>query len=184
MRASSDQPESETDWAFATEYYPDLSQIVERLEMISKKLGAEYRAKLLSSRDFSSRRELAKSVEDQFFSQHFGSNEKIVDFARELILGGHDTAADELSRAAKLFGDNADANAIVGHIRCKFFLVQTVCGEVCSEESRRILHSAVEKGHSMRIDERNTIILIRGTSEMYLRTNADIYRLGRIIESR
>jgi hypothetical protein len=178
--AQQEPSETKTDFAFAVEYYPDLSQIVEGLQRISPQLASEYWLRLLSSRDFGSRHELATLVEASFFNQQFGENEKIIRFARELIAKGYLEAFEELRCAVRSFGPDADP--IIGRISGKHFVFDALLSWPCSEESRRILHFAVEKkGYSIAIDDRNAITLAKGTSKSFLRSDADIRRFGEIL---
>jgi len=170
--------ESEADWMFALEYYPDLTSILERLATFSKQLPAMYRSALMSSRNFSARKELEKSVEDQFFYRHFGQNEKIVQFARDIFRDGHLTAANELSRAVKLFGD--DPETIIRRIRGKYIVIQAINSLPYSADARRILLSALNDGNTIEIDERDKITVTKsGGSKIYLYSDEDILSFGR-----
>ena len=63
-------------------------------------------------------------------------------------------------------------------IRGKYVLFrQTYEGELCTDESLTILREAVASGYTLTVDDRNMFTLARGTSQSYLRSNADIKRV-------
>jgi hypothetical protein len=99
-----------------------LAGIYDELKRTSPKLALEFRAKLLETKQFSSGKELAQRLEEDFLRTYFGRNPKILWFARILIAGGHKAAAKELNRAISVLGA-ADENVIIGRIRKKFDLV-------------------------------------------------------------
>jgi hypothetical protein len=79
------EKDQEADWTLALEYYPDLAEIHRRLTRISDKLAFEFRAELLASKEFSNRHQVATALENRFLQRYFGTNPKIITFARELI---------------------------------------------------------------------------------------------------
>lgn len=174
-------PSRDRDWAFATEYYPDLLQTILHLERISHQLALEYRSRLLESRDLRSRHELAGQLENEYFIRLFGRSEKLVRFARELVERGNRAAAEELSLAVNLLGGDTDPDTIIARIRGKYFLIQTSEGESCSEQSLGILRRAIESGYTMTIDDKNVIKLTKNTGESYLYSNEHIIRIGQIL---
>jgi curved DNA-binding protein CbpA len=79
----------EKDWAVAVEYYPDLEDILARLRQVSWRLGYAYKAYLLDQKAFNGRQAVAQQFEQQFLQSYFGTNPKILRFARQLIASGH-----------------------------------------------------------------------------------------------
>jgi hypothetical protein len=69
------------DWDLATNYYPDLLEIENKLANISWRLSYAYRAYLLSSKSFFKRQEIANGIEDSFLKTNFGNNNEILAFA-------------------------------------------------------------------------------------------------------
>ena len=109
-----------TDWALATDYYPDLSVIYQRLAKSSDKLAFAYRTMLLHSKDFEKRRAIADEMENEFLQRFFGNDRQIISFAKSLIETGNKSAAKELNRAILVLGKKTDAKRIIQRIRYKF----------------------------------------------------------------
>lgn len=127
------------DWKIAVKFYPDLTEINERLSKISHLLAFTYRAGLLDLKAFNDRRELARAVESQFLQTYFGNNPEIVDFARQLIFDGSKAAAKALNDAIRVLGNANPANLIIGTI-CNEFNVETT-----EMKKRRLWKEAQER---------------------------------------
>src|SRR5258707_5737940 len=52
------------EWQIATEYYPDLIELSRRLSSLSEELASEFRAKLLETKQFSERNNMAEPIEE------------------------------------------------------------------------------------------------------------------------
>lgn len=94
----------ERDWAFATKFYSDLSEIEARLSKISWRLAYSFRAYLLEEKAFEARHHVADSLEKQFLELYFGTNPTIVSFAKQIISAGHKPAAKALNEAIRILG--------------------------------------------------------------------------------
>lgn len=112
------------DWKIAVKFYPDLTEINERLSKISHLLAFTYRAGLLDLKAFKDRRELAEIVETKFLRTYFGDNPEVVDFARKLISDGNKAAAKTLNEAVRVLGSASPANLIINSI-CKDYDVKS-----------------------------------------------------------
>ncbi|MDB5578341.1 MAG: hypothetical protein JWR80_3517, partial [Bradyrhizobium sp.] len=110
-----------SDWEVATEYYPDLNEMYSELRKTSVKLAFAFQTTMLETKRFSERREIASNFEEIFLRTYFGKNPKVLDFARNLIDGGHKAAAKELNRAISVLGDDIDDRILVGRIQSKYF---------------------------------------------------------------
>ena len=115
-------PLGDADWQKALEYYPDLGKIDTNLARTSWKLAWMFRAVLLESKGFERRQKLATELRERFFTTHFGSNGKVLDFARDLIRLRMRAAAEELSQAASVLGSAVPANRIIDRVVEKFNL--------------------------------------------------------------
>lgn len=109
-------------WELATEYFPDLNQITNRLRVTSVRLAFAFRATLLETKEFEGRHEMAHALEVGFLRTYFGKNEATLNFARELIASGRRDVAKELNRAVTVLGDNVSAE-IISRLRAKFDLI-------------------------------------------------------------
>lgn len=95
-------------------------ELEKRLSRISWRLAYAFRAYLLEEKIFDERISIAKSMEQKFLETYFGTNLKILDFARELISRGHKPAARALNEAIQVLGGRADAERIIQTIRSDF----------------------------------------------------------------
>ena len=85
--------EVEEKWKFATEFHPDLIKLEARLRKISYRLSVGFKALIIETKQFKQRAELAKSLEQQFLESYFGTNPRIIRFAKKLILDNKRDAA-------------------------------------------------------------------------------------------
>lgn len=110
----------EKDWTLAAKYYPDLCDIEARLTKIAWRLGYSFRAYMLDEKMFEKREQVAASMERKFLELYFGTNQKIVNFAKELIADGHKKAAKALNEAVRILGSNVDSTRVIEQIRKEF----------------------------------------------------------------
>jgi len=139
----------EKDWTLAVGFYPDLVEINKRLSKISSTLAFSYRAGLLDSKAFEKRKELAEVLENKFLQTYFGSNPKIVVFARELIFAGNRAASKALNDSIRVLGSDAPADRIINKI-CKDFNAKT---KEMQEQERMAQLRAAQKGYQGAVDE-------------------------------
>lgn len=102
----------EGDWAIATRYCPELIEISDRLSRFSKDLAYSFKVLMIESKKFSDRNAIALKMEGEFLAQYFGTNVRIQNFARHLLLSGSRAAAKELNDAARVFGDDINYDAV------------------------------------------------------------------------
>ena len=110
----------EKDWRVALHYYPDLAELEQRLTQFSWKLANTYRAYLLETRPFDDREAVACLMEKDFLHAYFGRNDKIVYFARKLILARERAAARALNEAIRVLGSDANPARVVPKIARDF----------------------------------------------------------------
>lgn len=124
--ASHEADPLEEDWRVIVKYYPDLAEIDAQLRKISSVLAYSYRIVLLEGKEFKQRLGLALMMKERFLMMYFGKNPKILDFAERLIKAGEKQAAKALNKAAKLFGDDIDAELVINQIKKDFGMVSPV----------------------------------------------------------
>jgi|UniRef100_UPI00404775FF hypothetical protein len=112
----------EKDWQVVTEYFPDLVEISQRLQKISKTLASSYQIYMLETKDFGNRQQIAENLEDIFFEKYFGTNPKIKSFAKNLILMKRGDVAKELNTAVTLLGTDVNPQLVIKRLRDKFHL--------------------------------------------------------------
>jgi hypothetical protein len=108
------------DWHFACEYYPHLKNIEERLMKVSWRLTFAFQAMILDAKSFQKADQIATSMEWDFLTTYFGSNKKIIEFAKKLISSGNQKAARELNKAIKILGDPENPEQIISTITKKY----------------------------------------------------------------
>ena len=89
----------EKEWSVAVTFYPEA-----RLSKLAWRLAYSFRAYMLAEKAFEKREHVAAELEQKFMELYFGSNPKILDFARSLISGGHKAAAKALNKAISVLG--------------------------------------------------------------------------------
>ncbi len=116
--AESDQ---QADWVIALDFYPDLDDIYKRLKRTSDKLAFAFRSTMLEAKQFTKRHNIADNMEKQFLQKYFGKGDRIIQFAKELIRGGHKDAVKELNRMVAVLGTNVDQGFVIHRIKDKYF---------------------------------------------------------------
>ena len=107
-------------WKVATSVYPDIELVRKRLTRFSTQLAFAYVTTLLERKDFARRREIGEQLEEKFLSKYFGSNELVVEYAREVILSGRRDAAKALNRLVEVLGSPVNAQPYVEKIEADF----------------------------------------------------------------
>jgi curved DNA-binding protein CbpA len=110
----------EEDWKSATVYFPDLIRVEKMLTLISHKLGYAYKITIIEQKAFNNRFIIAANLENNFLSRYFGTNQKILRFAKELIMRNQKDAAKELNKAINLLGSDVDPKIIIEKIVDKY----------------------------------------------------------------
>lgn len=91
-------------WKTALEFYPDLFDAHARLTKFSIEIAEEFKNNLIKNKSFNDFKSLAKEIEKTFLEEHFGHNEKIVEYARNLFLNGYKNALKELNEKLMVMG--------------------------------------------------------------------------------
>ena len=104
----------DADWKVAIKYHPDLEDAAAKLTKYSKKLAYAYKAYMLETKDFDNIYKTGNALADEFLQIHFGKNEEIISFAKQLFTDGRTDVLLELNRAVKVLGvNNADEHIIL-----------------------------------------------------------------------
>lgn len=104
------------DWESVLEYFPDLAGICRSLRAISSSLEQTYKLSLMEGKRFKQRVQIAEQFERDYLGRYFGSNPKLVTFARFCINQNERSAARELNRAVNLLGDGIDPDVVIKKI--------------------------------------------------------------------
>ena len=157
------------DWSFAVEYHPHLKEIESNLRKFSAELSESFKSEILESKQFNSADGVAKKLEREFFEERFGTSERVISYAKELLLEGHQEAAREFNQALIMFGDDFDFGSVSAKINKKYrpHVKQTSSYQEKKkhiELSEEFLssHMTVEKASKIKgISEDNLIKMIR-----------------------
>ena len=100
-------------WETACSVYPDLNKLRSTLTQTSRTLAFNFVVRILETKQFEKRDALAEQMERMFLERHFGTNPKIIIYARTLIHMGARNAIKHLNKLVDVLGDEADADKII-----------------------------------------------------------------------
>lgn len=103
----------EARWRIAVEVFPDLNTLRAKLAKLSSALAFSFVTVMLEKKAFDDRRALAERMQDMFLERYFGTDQKVKDVARDLILGGHRDAAKTLNELVDVMGSGVDSNRLI-----------------------------------------------------------------------
>lgn len=151
----------EADWALAASYFPDIRDLERRLGKVSWRLAYAFRAHLLESKRFQDRQQIAEAAETQFLNTYFGSNPKIIDFARSLISSGYKAPAKALNEAVRVLGSGVEPELLISKIYRDFGL-QSLAEENRRSVQARRLAELIRKNPRTPIDEKIELLHLLG----------------------
>jgi curved DNA-binding protein CbpA len=139
------EQEQRSDWDVAVEYYSELSAIYADLKRTSYQLAFAFRETMLETKQIPKAKKVANDLEASFLKVYFGSNPRLLTFARELIKDGHKDAAKELNRAISVLGTGADADLVIARIRKKYLASVYEAAEAAEMFLKKKAAEAAEK---------------------------------------
>lgn len=160
---SEDRDPLEADWNLAKSYFPDLLALETRLAKVSWRLAYAFRAHLLETKQFQDRQQIAQTAETQFLKTYFGTNLKIVEFARSLITAGHKAPAKSLNEAVRVLGSGVEAETLIQKISRDFRLQALAESDRRNAETRRRAE-AIRENPRTSIDEKIELLQRLGGS--------------------
>jgi curved DNA-binding protein CbpA len=92
------------DWKLACKFAPEAERCFAYLRKLSNSLAFSFASYLLDSKKFNHSVSIATQFQRDFLGEYFGSDFRIQDFARDLLLCGEVQAAKELNKAVKVMG--------------------------------------------------------------------------------
>ncbi|WP_053076610.1 J domain-containing protein [Caenimonas sp. SL110] len=107
-------------WDLAAGVLPNLQAIRTRLERTSHQLAFAFVTVLLETKRFRDADVLASSMEMSFLQRHFGTDEKIIAFAQELISLGMRDAIRALNRLVDVLGSEIAPHLVMNKISKEF----------------------------------------------------------------
>jgi len=112
--------EMEDRWKLAVDIFPDLKTLRESLARISTSLAFGFVTVLLDSKRYNHRNQIAAGIERQFLQRYFGTNERVLEYARELIQAGHLEAARTLNKIVDVMGSELDPALVLQRIERQY----------------------------------------------------------------
>ncbi|WP_024610700.1 DnaJ domain-containing protein [Pseudoalteromonas sp. TB64] len=111
--------EFESDWLLATEYYPEIEAVLERLNKFSYDLGMTFKVYLLECKSFNEANSIASKMEDKFLRTYFGTHNQVQALARQVIVENRSEIAAELNQGVKVLG-NSQGSLILRRAKEKY----------------------------------------------------------------
>ncbi len=106
-------------WSDVLEFFPALDEIASGLGRLSKQLEFAFKVILIEFKKFNEAPAIAVALERDYLRRYFGTNEKILNFAKSLILSKKRDAARDLNKAVNLLGSAVDPDVIIKKIKQK-----------------------------------------------------------------
>lgn len=129
-------------WQVACSVFPDLAALRTRLAKTSYQLAFSFVVALLETKQFQAAAALADSLERRFLQRYFGTNERVLRFARELIRLGKRDAVKALNRLVDILGSEVDPQPIITKISKDFGIDAVVAASTLAAERRREIETA------------------------------------------
>ncbi|MEK7992442.1 MAG: DnaJ domain-containing protein [Planctomycetota bacterium] len=149
-------------WNVAIQIFPDLAQIRQKLAKTAHRLAFAYMVLLLETKNFQEREQIAELMEQSFLERYFGTDPRIILFARELISFGFKDAIRSLNKYVDVMGSNVSAD----------LLIQKVEEEHKLASRREELDRAKDAASISRRINQLKKILKNGASSTFLANNA------------
>lgn len=106
----------EADWNMVINNFNAVIKLYENLYQLSPEVAFTYKLYLIESKKFNQAKEIARKCENEFFRKFFGSNRKILKFAKWLLENGYRKAAADLNRTVNVLGDNLNAKKVIRNL--------------------------------------------------------------------
>ena len=107
-------------WQVAVAIFPDLADIRANLAKTAHRLAFAFVTVILETKQFKSRSAIAAGMEKEFLERHFGTDERIVAFARELIALRLKSAIVALNNYVDVLGSGIDPERVITKIHEDF----------------------------------------------------------------
>ena len=103
-------------WKIAVNVYPDLANIRKALAKTAHRLAFAFVTVMLETKQFQNRRTVAQAMEKAFLERYFGTNERILSYAKELVQCGLKDAVVALNRYVDILGPETDPILVISKI--------------------------------------------------------------------
>jgi len=109
--------ELEDKWKIAVKIYPDLEESRKRLAKTAHRLAFAFVTIILETKKFKEHRSISDRLHREFLERYFGSNPKIIAFAKDLISMGLKKAIIDLNKYVEVFGEDIDTSLVISRIK-------------------------------------------------------------------
>ena len=123
-------------WNLACSIYSDLEINRSRLSRVSTSLSFTYMTQVLTQKTFQNRGAMAQHLENAFLQRYFGTNPKILQFAKDLIDEGAKDAARRLNQIIDVMGSDIEVELIISRVERDFPAIRSA--HVKSEKARKL----------------------------------------------
>jgi DnaJ-domain-containing protein 1 len=110
----------EARWKIAADVFPDLNTLRAKLAKLSSALAFSFVTVMLEKKAFNDRQALAERMQDMFLGRYFGTDPKIKDVARDLILAGQRDAAKTLNELVDVMGSAVPAATLMERVHSTY----------------------------------------------------------------
>lgn len=103
-------------WQIAVNVYPDLANTRKRLAKTAHRLAFAFVTVMLETKQFQNSETVAEAMEKAFLERYFGANERVLEYAKELIKYGLKDAVVALNRYVDVLGSEIDPMPVIAKI--------------------------------------------------------------------
>lgn len=148
-------------WQVACSVFPQLNDLRAKLAKTSYQLAFSFVVVMLEGKDFQHQAEIASAMEQTFLERHFGTNRRVIDFARELIQIGARDAVKALNKLVDVLGSKVEPGLIIDRVSRDYRIVERTRAAIEGLHSEAVRQRQREQ---MRVDQR--MLLSRPTLDL------------------
>jgi hypothetical protein len=116
--------EVEGRWKLAVDIFPDLADIRRRLMKTSHRLAFGFVTVMLEVKQFENRNEVADELERKFLESYFGTDQRVISYAKALIFLGLKDAVAALNGYVDVLGSAINPEPLIAKIESDFKVEQ------------------------------------------------------------
>lgn len=139
-------------WIVACNYYDDLDVLYWNLFQISEEVASTFKLSILGSKDYPNRNKLAARLELDYLKSRFGSDQDLIDFAKELILEEAKDAVTELEQVFSVMGNAVNSDEVIYKISEKY-KTQRYKEILKEEEQERVAKQVEYQQHQLKLKQ-------------------------------
>lgn len=149
-------------WKIALRFYPEIEEMRQSLSKLSGTLGLAFVSVLINSKAFNEASKLQKHIEHDFLGKYFGTNPRVREFGRKLILEKRKELARELNKTVKVVGSPNDQSdpAFINSIRfiSRFLTVNGIDPDYYDETGMLLTLSKAREANQREYQKREDLL--------------------------